>query len=91
MAYVYESVGWSDWNGRNWKIPTDLSNPQEGERGLPARASTAQRILVHAFDPKNPEDQRHFWAPTPVRIRTWDEWDDLIDEYMDMYGLELAS
>ncbi len=74
MPYEYEALGYENRAG-------------DRVEGRPSDINDTFSVFVHAWDPDNPEDQRHFWAHIPGITEgwNWDSWDAYIQALID-YG-----
>lgn len=46
-------------------------------------------MLVHTWDTETGQED-YFWDFTLYPFTDWDQWDDLIESHIEMYGMELA-
>lgn len=80
----FDVLGWED-DGGNRHLPDENGTPD-----VPQDLDDTFGIFVHVYDTDDDEYHHYFWAFSGSPYEDWDDWWDLIEEMMDMYGMETA-
>lgn len=79
MAFEYEVIGWQDFSDEPRRID-----------GMPDDLSQVASVLVVSWDEETGQEE-YWWVHSYAPFDDWDQWNNLIEDHMDMYGLDIAS
>lgn len=91
MAYEIEVRGWAEWDDSG-PIPGSGAFHEvpdyESIRDVVDDPGAIEGLWLRAYDPDTGQET-YWWLWTYYGLE-WDEWDDLIDGSVEMYGIALA-